>query len=188
VEDILAVLDYVKQDALLTENQLCLLGHSMGGFSAGFAAHRFKALHKEPLLLGFLCPLKTLDVRTPEVMAEWKKNGVYFRLNSRTNQQLPQGAEFLSETLQSGGAWNLEDAIRSYPDPVFVAHAVDDESVPFEHGRSIFSWLYKNNMQNGFLPIPGANHTLNTAHPMKRDSAELQFFLENFVAWLQHLK
>jgi hypothetical protein len=160
----------------------------MGGFSVGFAASRYKANSHEKLLLGFLCPLKTLDIRTPEVMEEWKKKGVYYRLNTRTNQELPQGEEFLLETLQSADQWNFEKAICNYPDPVFVAHAVDDESVPFAHGRSIFSWLYKNNIQNAFLPIPGSNHTLNTVHPMKRDSAELQFFIENFSNWLLQLK
>lgn len=188
VEDILAVLDFLKTRSALKDQHICLLGHSMGGYSAGFAASRYIDNSNGQLLLGFLCPLKTLDIRTPEVMAEWKKNGVYYRLNTRTNQELPQGEEFLAETIQSGDQWNLEKAISDYPYPVFVAHSVDDESVPFEHGRSIFSWLYKNNLQNAFLPIPGANHTLNTAHPMKRDSEELQFFIENFSNWLHQLK
>ncbi len=187
VTDLLLVLKYAHEHPLLSKQQLCLLGHSMGGFSAGFAASAYRKQTNERLLLAFLCPLKTLDIRTTEVMDEWKKNGKYYRLNTRTNQMLPQGREFLEETLQSDDRWNLQLAISSYPDPVFVAHAVDDESVPFEHGRAIFSWLYKNNLQNAFLPIPGANHTLNTAHPMKRDSDELQFFLTNFVNWLHQL-
>jgi uncharacterized protein len=185
-EDLLFLMQQIQQTSIFGRpKQLYLLGHSMGGFSAGFAAKMAieNGIHLSGL--GFLCALKTLDIRTKEVMNEWKKNGLYFRLNPRTNQNLPQGEEFLNETLLSDTLWNLSDAIQQLDLPIFVAHAVEDESVPFEHGRSIFSWIYKNNRLNGFLPIPNAGHTLNTVHPIKRDSDELQFFIKNFCDWIK---
>lgn len=185
-EDLFFMLQYIRQAADFSQaKQLFLLGHSMGGFSAGFAAKFAQENGFQLHGLGFLCALKTLDIRTKEVMDEWRKNGVYYRLNPRTNQNLPQGEAFLNETLLSDTLWNLEHAISQLEIPIFVAHAVDDESVPFEHGRSIFSWIYKNNQLNGFLPIPLAGHTLNTVHPVKRDSAEVQFFIQNFCQWMR---
>lgn len=117
-------------------------------------------------------------------MQEWQANGVYFRPNMRTKQDLPQGPEFLAETLASDSAWNMQPQIEQLQIPCFVAHAVDDESVPFEHGRTIFSWVYKNNPRNAFLPVPRAGHTLNTTHPTRRDSEELQFFCSQVVNWI----
>lgn len=185
-EDLVFMLQQIQQNSSFgSPKQTYLLGHSMGGFSAGFAAKMAEESGLHLSGLGFLCSLKTLDIRTKEVMDEWKKNGMYYRLNPRTNQNLPQGEEFLNETLLSDTLWNLELALEQLDLPIFVAHAVDDESVPFEHGRSIFSWIYKNNSLNGFLPIPKAGHTLNTVHPVKRDSEELQFFIANFCSWIK---
>lgn len=165
--------------------QLFLFGHSMGGFSATFASRQ---IQKSGMVLSgiiLLNSLRTLNTRTPEIMEEWQKNGVYFRPNMRTKQELPQGPEFLAETLASDTTWNMQPLIEKLAFPCFVAHAVDDEAVPFEHGRTIFSWVYKNNLKNAFLPIPHAGHTLNTTHPMKRDSEELQFFCRQVVDWIQ---
>lgn len=162
-----------------------LFGHSMGGFSAVFAS---QAIQKSGIALSgiiLLNSLRTLDVRTPEIMEEWKAKGVYFRPNMRTKQELPQGPEFLAETLASEGSWNLKQVVENLYIPCFVAHAVEDEAVPFEHGRTLFSWVYKNNSTNAFLPIPNAGHTLNTIHPMKRDSEELQFFCRQVVDWMK---
>jgi len=166
-------------------DQFFLFGHSMGGFSALFASHAIQQSGIKLSGIILLNSLRTLDVRTPEIMEEWKANGVYFRPNMRTKQDLPQGPEFLAETLASDTTWNMQGIVEKLTIPCFVAHAVEDESVPFEHGRTIFSWVYKNNSQNAFLPIPNAGHTLNTVHPMKRDSEELQFFCGQMIDWMK---
>lgn len=165
--------------------RLFLFGHSMGGFSAVFASEAIQKAGIELSGIILLNSLRTLDTRTPEIMEEWKANGVYFRPNMRTKQDLPQGPEFLAETLASDAAWNMQKIVEKLTIRCFVAHAVDDEAVPFEHGRTIFSWGYKNNLQNAFLPIPHAGHTLNTTHPMKRDSEELKFFCEQVIDWMK---
>ncbi len=165
--------------------QLFLFGHSMGGFSTAFASKSIQNAGIELSGIILLNSLRTLNTRTPEIMEEWQANGVYFRPNMRTKQELPQGPEFLAETLASDTTWNMQPIIESVTIPCFVAHAVDDEAVPFEHGRTIFSWVYKNNLQNAFLPIPNAGHTLNTTHPMKRDSQELQFFCGQVIDWMK---
>lgn len=186
VEDLVFMAKQLSENNLFHQpKQLFLFGHSMGGFSAMFAS---KAIRETGIKIDgiiLLNSLRTLDVRTPEIMEEWKANGVYFRPNMRTKQELPQGPEFLSETLASDSTWNMQTVVENLDIPCFVAHAVDDEAVPFEHGRTIFSWVYKNNSRNAFLPIPNAGHTLNTTHPMKRDSEELEFFCEQVVDWMK---
>lgn len=188
VEDLTFMAAQIAEGELFYKpEKLFLFGHSMGGFSAVFAS---EAIQKSGIDLAgiiLLNSLRTLDTRTPEIMEEWKANGVYFRPNMRTKQDLPQGPEFLIETLASDAEWNMQKPVERLKIPCFVAHAVDDEAVPFEHGRTIFSWVYKNHLQNAFLPIPNAGHTLNTTHPMKRDSEELQFFCEQAVDWMNLL-
>lgn len=187
-EDLLFLIKTIREGQLFgSGEQITVLAHSMGGVPAAFAVDQLQDQQHPIAALALLCSMKTLNVRTPEIMQEWQENGIYFRNNPRTKQDLPQGNEFLQETLASTTTWNVEMVMRHLNMPVFVAHSVEDESVPFEHGRSLFSWCYKNNTKNAFLPIPGAGHTLNTAHPMKRDSEALQFFLKNFTDWLKNL-
>lgn len=186
VEDLTFLMKEITTNQLFHKpNQLFLLGHSMGGFSAMFATQSIQKSGIEFSGIILLNSLRTLDTKTPEIMEEWKANGVYFRPNMRTKQDLPQGPEFLAETLASDTTWNMQKIVEKLTIPCFVAHAVDDEAVPFEHGRTIFSWVYKNNTQNAFLPIPNAGHTLNTTHPMKRSSLELQFFCGQVVDWIK---
>lgn len=186
VEDLTFMAREIEEAKLAHKpKQLFLFGHSMGGFSAVFASQAIQNSGMKLAGIILLNAMRTLDVRTPEIMEEWKANGVYFRSNMRTKQELPQGPEFLAETLASDTTWNMQPIVEKLTIPCFVAHAVDDESVPFEHGRTIFSWVYKNNSKNAFLPIPNAGHTLNTTHPMKRDSEELRFFCEQVVDWIK---
>lgn len=186
VEDLTFMAKQIGENELFHKpKQLFLFGHSMGGFSAMFASESIQQAGIKLSGIILLNSLRTLDVRTPEIMEEWKANGVYLRPNMRTKQDLPQGPEFLAETLASDTTWNMQKVVEKLLIPCFVAHAVDDESVPFEHGRTIFSWVYKNNVQNAFLPIPNAGHTLNTVHPMKRDSEELHFFCGQVIDWMK---
>jgi pimeloyl-ACP methyl ester carboxylesterase len=186
VEDLTFMAKEIRSNPLFHKSEkLVLFGHSMGGFSVVFAS---RSIQSSGIVLAgiiLLNSLRTLDVRTPEIMEEWKAKGVYFRPNMRTKQDLPQGPEFLAETLASDTIWNMGKVVEKLSIPCFVAHAVDDEAVPFEHGRTIFSWVYKNNPLNAFLPIPNTGHTLNTTHPMKRDSEELQFFCEQVIDWMK---
>ena len=186
VEDLTFMAKQLTENILFHKSKnLFLFGHSMGGLSVAFAAKSIQDSGIELAGIILLNSMRTLDVRTPEIMEEWKTNGVYFRPNMRTKQELPQGPEFLAETLASDTTWNMQKVMEKLTIPCFVAHAVDDESVPFEHSRTIFSWVYKNNSHNAFLPIPHAGHTLNTTHPMKRDSEELRFFCEQVVDWIK---
>lgn len=186
VEDLTFMAKEITTNSLFHKpKQLFLLGHSMGGFSAMFATQTIQKSGIELSGIILLNSLRTLNTKTLEIMEEWEANGVYLKPNMRTKQHLPQGSEFLAETLASDTIWNMQKVVEKLTIPCFVAHAVDDEAVPFEHGRTIFSWVYKNNSQNAFLPIPHAGHTLNTTHPMKRSSPELQFFCDQVIDWIK---
>jgi uncharacterized protein len=164
--------------------KVILLAHSMGGVSATFAMKNYlnDSPHIDAMVL--LCAMKTLDLRTNEIMNEWMEKGVFYRTNSRTNQELPQGAHFLDETLLSNTTWNVQAAIETIEKPILIAHSDKDESVPFEHGEALFDWVRTQNTANVFLTIPDANHTLNTSHIGERDSKAVQFFAYHLVEWL----
>lgn len=188
VEDAIYLINQVKEETLCKKpEKLFIFGHSMGGFNLGFVADQLIKNGAVIDGLVFLNALKTLDVRSPEIMDEWKQNGVYYRANGRTKQQLPQGREFLEETLQSDDRWNLEKTISHLRLPILVAHGSADEAVPYEHGLNIFSWIEDNNRKNCFVGIETGSHTLNTSHVGNRNSEQLDEFCGELVNWLDKL-
>lgn len=187
IEDSLLVLEKLNELVTSKPTKLILVGHSMGGFNAGFVTKRALEAGINVSGVVFLNALQRLDIRTAEVMEEWQKNGVYYRMNGRTNQDLPQGPNFLAETLAAQTTWNLNPVLESLKLPVMVVHGKADESVPFSHGETIYKMVKANNVKNRFLAIENASHTLNTSHTGNRDSKELQVFLEELVGWMDML-
>lgn len=185
IED--SVFLFSQRDELLTASPsgTFLLGHSMGGFNSGFLADQLLSSGNVLNGLIFLNALKTLDVRSAETMEEWKANGVYFRPNGRTKQDLPQGKAFLEETLQSHDKWNLERTMGHLTLPILVVHGSADEAVPFEHGLNLFSWIEDNNERNTFVAIENGTHTLNTSHVGNRDSEQLEQFCGEMIQWMK---
>jgi uncharacterized protein len=167
--------------------KIILLAHSMGGISALFSTSEFLNESNHVSGLALLCSLSTLDIRSNETMEEWKKNGVYFRENSRTKQMLPQGRAFLEETLASKGIWNAETAIKEVRKPLFIVHGECDESVPIVHSERLYAWSCETNMLVDYFVIPNADHNLNTSHLGARDSKELIAFVYHFVEWIDSL-
>lgn len=163
--------------------KLFLFGHSMGGFTAGTTAFQLQQKGIELSGLILLNAMSTLDVRTAEVMKEWQENGVYLRENGRTKQMMPQGRNFLNETLLAHSTWNLEPKLKALTCPVLVAHAEDDEAVPMKHGEDLAHWS-AHHPKSTFVRLPSGGHTLNTTHPAKRESEELSSFIQKMISWL----
>jgi uncharacterized protein len=184
VEDTVFLVSSIDKILQQKPSHLFLLGHSMGGFNTGFVADKLVSSGINVNGLVFLNALKTLDIRTKEIMDEWQANGVYHRNNGRTHQDLPQGKEFLEETLASHDKWNLEKTIGHLVMPILVVHGSADEAVPFEHGLNIFSWIDDNNDHNEFIAIENGTHTLNTSHVGNRESEQLDEFCGELVEWL----
>lgn len=128
--------------------------------------------------------LSTLNVRSQEVMENWQRNGVWLLRNNRTQQELPQGKEYLEETLASNGKWNLEPVVRSLTVPILVAHAENDESVPLWHGEALYSWCGRNHPATEWFVIPNGSHTLNTKHPFDGPTPQLETFLAHARQWI----
>lgn len=188
VEDALFLIANMTKLLRQTPSELYLLGHSMGGFNTGFVADKLVSSGKEVNGLIFLNALKTLDIRTAEIMDEWRRNNVYYRANNRTHQDLPQGKSFLEETLQAHDKWSLEKTMNHLTVPILVVHGSADEAVPFEHGLNIYSWIEDNNELNQFVAIENGTHTLNTSHIGNRESEQLQEFCSHLISWISNTK
>lgn len=187
VEDSLFIVENIPKIVHSKPKHLFLFGHSMGGFTAGFVAAELLNAGVQIAGLIFLNALQRLNVRSAETMEEWIRNGIYYRKNGRTNQELPQGKNFLLETLDAEGKWDLNRRLTEMDIPVLVVHGDADESVPFSHGEVLFETVSGNNEHNSFFKITGGTHTLNTRHTGNRDSKELQEFLSGLISWIKEI-
>lgn len=184
-EDLFRVLEIVS--AQFTQHQqVYILAHSMGGIATVFAAKE-AAEQKIPLHGAILLNcLSTLNVRSEAVLENWKRERVWLLRNNRTLQDLPQGEEYLEETLTSAGngPWNPEPVVRSLQIPLLILHGDEDESVPVWHSEHLYAWSKGNHPETRFELIPGATHTLNTKHPFAGETPQLMDFLERTKAWI----
>lgn len=185
-EDLLFVLQQVK-NSFPNHSSVFVLAHSMGGIATVFAAK--EAAENGIKLDGaiLLNCLSTLDVRSEEVMEKWKRDRVWLIRNNRTLQDLPQGEEYLEETIASRGAgsWNPEPVVRSLRIPLLVAHADTDESVPIWHGEKLVEWSAGNHPLTHFHCIQNGSHTLNTKHPFEGTNPILDGFLKTAIEWIR---
>jgi uncharacterized protein len=185
-EDLLCVLTGMSGQ-LQRHSKTVFLAHSLGGVPTIFGAK--KALEQQLKIDGIILvsTVKTLNFWPPEMIKEWAANGVIFKKNNRTNQELPQGFEFLQEVLASEDTWNVERAIRSLQLPILIVHGEKDESVPPEHGRSLFASIKQANSNASLKIIPDATHTFNTKHPFAGPSKQLDDLISTTSYWIKKL-
>lgn len=119
------------------------------------------------------------------MLDEWKQNKVYYKKNNRTKQMLPQGEEFLQEVLQSNTTWNVENEIKQLKQPILIIHGENDEAIPVEHGKSLYKWINKTNINAVLKIIPGATHTYNTKHPFEGSNKQLEEMINTVITFIK---
>jgi len=186
-EDLLCVLQNLHSGRFEPNSKVILLAHSLGGVPAIYGAK--KAIEEKIKIFGIILvsTVKTLYFWPVEMIKEWATNGVYYKKNNRTKQELPQGFELLQEVMKSETEWNVERAIKSLQVPTIIIHGEHDEAVPVEHGKTIFAWIKETNPKSELKIIPGATHTYNTKHPFEGPSKELEELIKTSVDWIKKL-
>lgn len=186
-EDLLSILRQLSSGNFDAHTKIILFAHSLGGVPAIFGAKKAaeEKMNIDGLIL--LSTVKTLYFWPADMMKEWAANGVYYKKNNRTKQELPQGFEFLQEVMKSETEWNVEGTIRSLQIPILIIHGDNDESVPVEHGEALYGWVKDTNPSAALKIISGATHTFNTKHPFEGASAEVNELINNAVGWLNNI-
>ncbi len=158
------------------------LTHSLGGIPTTFG---IAMLEKQGIEIGgaiLLATVKKLDIWSKEVIDQWKKDKVLYKKNNRTQQELPQGSEFLNEVLAAKTDWNVEEKLKEINTPFYYIHGKLDEAIPYEH--SVSQYLWKNTSSEISL-LENATHTLNTKHPFEGATTQLKEFVDLTIAWVK---
>lgn len=165
LEDLRLMIDWVC-DSLnpyyhaMNTNQICLIGHSMGGGISILHAANDNRINKL-ITWAAISECKTPWGNWPiEKMEEWQIKGVQFYSNSRTHQQMPMYYQLYQDFIKNQRRLDIEQAIKKLRIPILICHGSNDTSVPVEKGYELKRWqpLAK-------LFIVESDHVFGRKHP-----------------------
>jgi len=160
LSDLKTVVDWVeKQDSNeIDVNQIYLIGHSRGGGISIVASNEDVRIKK---LVTWAAVSDLINRYTPKQMEYWKKEGVLFVSNARTNQQMPLYYQLAEDTLKNSARFNIEKIAQYIKIPHLIIHGTNDEVVPLTEAKQINKWVTSSELHI----IEGANHTFGGKHP-----------------------
>jgi pimeloyl-ACP methyl ester carboxylesterase len=174
LDDLQTVMDWIfKQDEHHSEidlDNITLIGHSRGGGIATLTAAPDARISKLITWAG----VSTLDrtmFQEGEDLKAWKKSGVFYVKNGRTQQQMPHYIQFYEDYIQNKERLNVENAARQISIPHLIIHGDGDTSVPFSHAENLHRW----NPQSQLINIKGANHVFGGKQPWEEHTLPVDF-------------
>ncbi len=141
--DLQSVIDEVtssefKFSANVNPFKVTLIGHSRGG-----GASILKASNEPKITrLITLASISTYDTSflQGEALENWKKEGVWYITNGRTQQQMPHYIQFYEDYEVNKADLNIESAAKKLNIPHLIVHGTKDTSVTIENAQLIQSW------------------------------------------------
>lgn len=136
---------------------LFLIGHSQGG---GIVLTHAQNPAIERIVTW--ATLSDFQKRFPmgETLNQWKKDGVMFRMNSRTQQNLPLSYLRYEEYLEHADELNLKELMRSTPAKLLFIHGTEDTSVDPQESKDLAEWSGQT-----LRLIENTGHTFDSKEP-----------------------
>ncbi|MDN3694588.1 prolyl oligopeptidase family serine peptidase [Chryseobacterium tructae] len=158
LSDLGIVIDHFIQNPNVDEEKVILMGHSRGGgisIIKTFEDERINGLIT-------LASVGTLD-RFPkgEFFENWKKEGVYYALNGRTQQEMPHYYQFYEDYEKNIHQFDVERATEMAKAHMLIIHGTQDEAVGVKQAEHLHL-LHPN---SELFLIENGNHTFGAKEP-----------------------
>jgi len=149
-----------------------IVGHSRGGGEALIVASE----RKEIKSVATWAAVENFNRYSERQAKEWRKNGVFEVLNSRTNQMMKLNISLLDDIEKNkGGLLNIEKAVKKLNKPLLMIHGEQDLAVPLKEAENIYNWSNKDLTE--FHKIKATGHTFDVNHPFKGSNRKFDFVL-----------
>jgi esterase/lipase len=167
--DIEQILDWVCNEEnsykkYLDINRIVLIGHSRGGGISILKAaedFRVKALITWASISECNTSWKNMNA---EKMETWKKEGVIFYSNKRTNQKLPLYYQLYEDYMNNESRFNIKNAISKLKIPILVCHGTIDSAVPYSNAVELVKY-----QPSAQLFSIESDHVFGRSHPWHHD-------------------
>jgi len=150
-----------------------ILGHSRGGGDALIVSSK----RKEIKAVVTWASVANFNRYTERQAKEWRKNGFFEVLNTRTNQMMQLNVSLLEDIEQNkNDLLSLENATKNLNKPLMIIHGEQDLSVKIEEGEQIYNWSNKELTE--FYKIKATGHTFDIVHPFAGSNQKFDSVLE----------
>lgn len=157
-----------------------LIGHSRGGAIAILAASK----RNDVGAIATWSAISKFDRYSTRQKQDWKKNGFFEVLNSRTHQMMRLNVELLDDIEKnSTGSLNIENAVRNLNRPLLIVHGDQDLAVPITEAEQIYQWSDKSKTE--FYKLFGTGHTFDIVHPFIGTTEKFEKLLDKTANFLK---
>jgi dienelactone hydrolase len=146
-----------KEHTFDIEN-IFLIGHSRGGGISIIKASedaRVKKIVTWASVADFESRLKV------DGFDEWKKTGIAYIPNSRTNQNMPLYFQFYEDFDKNRARLLIKKAAKKINIPFLIVHGTEDDTVSLNEANALHQWAKGSRM----CLIEKADHAFNATHP-----------------------
>lgn len=138
--------------------KIILIGHSLGGGISILQTNVDKRVDK---LVTWASISNFRGLWNVDYESYWRKEGVIYMSNSRTNQQMPLYLDVLTDLEENAEKLDLLTAAQSLKQPWLIIHGDQDNVVDIEQAQ-----LLKRQHPTSYLMVlENADHVFNARHP-----------------------
>lgn len=150
-----------------------VVGHSRGGGESLLISSQ--RIELDAVVLW--APVANFNRYSTRQAKEWRENGFFEVLNSRTKQLMQLNVALLEDIEKNKeDLLNLKKAAENLNKPLLIIHGEQDLSVPIKEGEQIYNWSHKELTE--FYKIKATGHTFDVAHPFKESNQKFDSVLE----------
>ncbi|MBK9099437.1 MAG: alpha/beta fold hydrolase [bacterium] len=166
-----------------SKKKIGIVGHSRGGGESLI----FSSLRKEISAVVLWASVSNFNRYSKRQEKEWRNNGFFEVLNTRTNQLMRLNVCLLDDIENNkNDLLNLEKAAKNLNKPMLIIHGEQDLSVKIEESEQIYSWSNKGLTK--IYKIKATGHTFDVTHPFEKSNPKFDSVLEKtFEFFTKHL-
>lgn len=162
VERLLKELKSYSKEADTT--QVHIIGHSRGGGLALLATELHEDILKTTTWAG-VSDFAARFFEGTEAFKQWKKTGMTYVENARTQQQLPHKFSFYEDFNANREAYSIKRAVSNTEKPLLIIQGTNDVAVPYFEAENLMKWAPQARLHT----IDGGDHVFQSKHPWEKE-------------------
>lgn len=164
--------------------EINLIGHSRGSAVALLSALRYNEIKK----IALLAPIGTFERFSARIIKKWKDEGFLEFNDSKSNQKLKMGMDYLDDIERNRDNFDLMNAAKKIENPVIIIYGSNDLSVSEKEVRELYESLTEKEQNfrtyRNFVFLEKANHLFNINHPFDGSNSYLDKVCDLLVTFL----
>jgi pimeloyl-ACP methyl ester carboxylesterase len=183
LQDSLFILQAIQDKSIINHEEfqqywngeIYVLGHSRGGGGAILLSRDGQGIHKTVTWAS----VATFDRFTARQKAQWRRDGKFEAINSRTKQLITMNLTYLEDISNNIEALTPSLAVQGVSSPILFIHGEQDLTVSVRDAHLLHETAQQaGNTQAHIHVIPKTGHTFHAIHPFAGTTPALDEALE----------